>query len=258
MTRRPGPGPAVGFLTRPQAAPLEDAIAICLPHPAAARRLALLVLLLASAAHAGGALQVPRRLADRDNLAILALGGGLAAAAHPWDDDLKGQLEGVWLPEITSGFTNLYGASSVNLPASAILWAGGHWAGRPALAAAGRDLTVTLAMAQVLVGPLKLSVRRRRPDGSNRRSFPSGHAANAFAVARLAHRRLGPRAGVPLYVVGVLTAAGRIEDDKHYLSDVVMGSALGIVAANCAVGDGGRDWSLRPCGRGGVAAVWRF
>jgi hypothetical protein len=51
-------------------------------------------------------------------------------------------------------------------------------------------------------------------------------------VARLLHRRYGQRVGIPLYVLGGFVAVGRIESDRHYLSDVVMGAVLGTLVGN--------------------------
>jgi membrane-associated phospholipid phosphatase len=45
----------------------------------------------------------------------------------------------------------------------------------------------------------------------------------------------GWRIGVPAYVLAVGTAAGRMEDRHHYLSDVVFGGTIGIVAGYWAV-----------------------
>lgn len=198
-------------------------------------RIALVALLFASGAQAGGPLDAGRLLFSSSNLRVLAVGAGLAATAHTWDGEVQGELEGRWPFETTADLTNMYGSSTVNLPASLLLWSAGGLAGRPALRDAGADLARTLLVVQALVGPVKLLAHRERPDGTNHLSFPSGHTANAFAMARLVHLRHGRAWGMPLYALGALTAAGRLEDDRHYLSDVVMGSAVGVVAANCAV-----------------------
>jgi membrane-associated phospholipid phosphatase len=83
---------------------------------------------------------------------------------------------------------------------------------------------------------LKEGAQRRRPDGSNRLSFPSGHASSAAVRATLAARNLDairmPR-GVRLALQGSahLLAAGtawsRVEGNLHYPSDVLAGMALG-------------------------------
>jgi len=40
--------------------------------------------------------------------------------------------------------------------------------------------------------------------------------------------RLGPAVGIPAYILAASTGMGRMEDRKHYLSDVVFGAALGL------------------------------
>jgi len=64
-------------------------------------------------------------------------------------------------------------------------------------------------------------------DGGN--SFPSGHSTQAWAVATvIAHEYRGRRA-VQIAAYGAATAVSvaRFTGQKHYLSDVVAGSALG-------------------------------
>lgn len=167
------------------------------------------------------------------NFAGAAVGLGLAGIAHQWDGDVKGEkLEGSFLVEGPADLTNIYGSSSFNLPVSLGLWGVGKATGRDGLERVGSGLLRTLAFTQLVVAPIKFTVRRERPDGSNRLSFPSGHTANSFAVARFLHRSYGPRVGIPLYAVGFFVAAGRIEDDLHFLSDVVMGAVLGTIVGN--------------------------
>lgn len=99
---------------------------------------------------------------------------------------------------------------------------------------------------------LKAGVGRHRPvlytdgapaaaaDRNNLRSFPSGHASLAFAVATtywLSRRDLHGRPGVEGWaVVGAAAGVGafRILAGKHFLSDVVAGALLG-VAGGAAV-----------------------
>jgi membrane-associated phospholipid phosphatase len=166
------------------------------------------------------------------NFAGAAVGLGLAGVAHQWDDEVEGELEEAWLMEGPADLTNVYGSTSFNLPVSLGLWGVGKATGRDGLERVGSGLLRTLAFTQLVVAPIKLTVRRERPDGSNRLSFPSGHTANSFAVARFLHRSYGSRVGIPLYAVGVFVAAGRLEEDRHFLSDVVMGAVLGTIIGN--------------------------
>ena len=81
------------------------------------------------------------------------------------------------------------------------------------------------------VNGIKYSVGRLRPDGSRYNSFPSGHTATAFMTASMLHKEYGWRS--PLFSIGGYTAAAvtgvsRICNNRHWLSDVVAGAAIGI------------------------------
>ena len=71
-------------------------------------------------------------------------------------------------------------------------------------------------------------VRRPRPNGSNHRSFPSGHASISFAFAEVARQLYGNWVSAPFYLLAANTALSRIHDNKHYPSDVIAGAGLGI------------------------------
>lgn len=74
---------------------------------------------------------------------------------------------------------------------------------------------------------LKQTVARTRPDGSNRRSFPSGHTSRSFAAAATLLNREGPALGVPAFLVASFVGVARVEGKKHYWSDVIVGAGIG-------------------------------
>lgn len=80
----------------------------------------------------------------------------------------------------------------------------------------------------------KYSVDRMRPDGSDRHSFPSGHAARAFmgaTAAAIELEGLSPWYAAGAYTWAAAVAAQRVMADRHYPTDVVAGAGIGILAA---------------------------
>ena len=75
--------------------------------------------------------------------------------------------------------------------------------------------------------PLKPLIGRGRPNGSNNRSMPSGHTSQSFAVAAVVNEIYGHNAGILAYLVASLVGVSRINDNEHYLSDVIIGAGLG-------------------------------
>lgn len=83
-----------------------------------------------------------------------------------------------------------------------------------------------LASSFLLTEGLKASVRERRPDGTDRGSFPSEHASLAFTVATTG-ARFHPREAPYWYLGAALIGESRVEERKHYVHDVLAGAALG-------------------------------
>jgi undecaprenyl-diphosphatase len=101
---------------------------------------------------------------------------------------------------------------------------------------------IGVASASVNLG-IKPLARRRRPARTEptrlqdrhvpmpaSSSFPSGHAASAFAFAAAVSREL-PQVAVPIGLLAGAVAYSRVHTGVHYPGDVVIGSIIGAAAA---------------------------
>lgn len=134
--------------------------------------------------------------------------------------------------------------SKIWLAGGALLAFAGGTAGRRAAVNGLAATALTSAVVNLLLKPLG---RRRRPDRFLHRvpisrqvpmprstSFPSGHAASAFAFATGVAAEL-PQAGIPLTAAASLVAYSRVHTGVHYPLDVVAGSVTGVALAPLAI-----------------------
>ena len=100
-----------------------------------------------------------------------------------------------------------------------------------------RAAMLALVPTNLAVEVTKYAVNRVRPDGDTRRrnsSFPSGHAANAMALAWMLSRRW-PRARWALFGYAAVVSFSRMYLDRHFLSDVLVASLIGIACSMLVV-----------------------
>ncbi len=96
------------------------------------------------------------------------------------------------------------------------------------------DAFSTAIMAATVNG-LKYTVQRPRPDGSRNNSFPSGHTATSFMSATMLHMEYGWRSpwfSIGAYTVATASGVSRILNNKHWMTDIVGGAAVGIGAVH--------------------------
>lgn len=200
-----------------------------------------------------------RRLPSRDTAIILGVAGGLSLGAHhndvPFTRTLTGSraLDAVFEPgaPIGDGLTQAGGALAIYVL--------GRATRRPRVSAIGAELVRAQVMNSVLTLGIKVSVGRRRPDGT-RFSLPSGHTSSTFATAAVLQRRFGWKAALPAYGLAALVAGSRLQENKHFLSDVIFGAGIGIVSGRAVtVGSGTATFAAAPfavAGGAGVGFTW--
>jgi membrane-associated phospholipid phosphatase len=200
----------------------------------------------------------------RSTWVILAIGGAAAAIAHPYDDNVNQRLTGnasvanFFAPGKYIGSFYVQAGTAVGLYAIG-RYAMPHAAGEPKtnkVSHLGFDLLRALTVSQTLTQAVKYTVQRDRPTGECC-AFPSGHASAAFATASVMERHLGYRAAVPTFAIAAYVATSRLHDNRHFLSDVLFGGAVGMASGWTVVGRHGRSkYALMPAPvRGGIAVT---
>jgi hypothetical protein len=196
-------------------------------------------------------------LGSKDNLYVVLIGGGLAGAVHPADQRFNQHLRShdplvndIYQP------AHLFGDTSEQVAFSLGAYAYGRIFAQPKVSHLGMDLLRAQILSEAMVEPLKFATRRERPDATNRQSFPSGHAAITFADATVIERHLGWKWSVLGYLAASYVSSSRLHDNRHYLSDVVFGAAVGTIAGRTVTQHGRDVWTWAPVNvPGGVAIV---
>lgn len=96
------------------------------------------------------------------------------------------------------------------------------------------NTVASVGVAYIGKTALKAVVNEERPDHSDHKSFPSGHASMAFAAARSLDKEFRKDCiWIPIAGYAAATAIGveRVVNDHHHWYDVVAGAALGFGAA---------------------------
>ena len=179
--------------------------------------------------------------------ASFAIRGQDAAITRNWSTSPA--LDGLFEPGASVG------GGAVQFGGALATFALGRAMKSPRMSIVGADLVRAQIVGTVLTQGIKVSTGRQRPDGA-RFSFPSGHTSSSFATAAVLQRHFGWKAGIPAYGLAAFVAGSRLQENRHYMSDVIFGAAVGIVSGRAVtVGRGRGVFSVAPFavrGGGGV------
>ena len=181
---------------------------------------------------------------DNDDWRNLGSTGALTLSLMAFDETArsgsqelaaKGDLDG------SMNFFRGYGEVTYIAPASAVVYLGGLAAGSEPVRRVGKELLQSLLYSGIVTTTLKTILGRSRPEMNNgafsydpfkfeesNYSLPSGHTTIAFAVSSVLAAEIdNTYASIGLYTLASLTGFSRMYNDKHWLSDVFLGAAIG-------------------------------
>jgi len=185
---------------------------------------------------------------ENNDWAMFLVAAGTTAGLFLVDDEIRVEVLD-WRGRTTEDISDIaekFGNQHYILPSLAGAYLAGHIGESDDLRSfALLGLESFVISGYIIVPSLKLLTGRMRPDsgspsdrwdgpslGGSGRSFPSGHAANAFSVATsLALVYPRPSVKVAAYGVATLTALSRVHDDRHWTSDIFAGAVIGYFTA---------------------------
>jgi membrane-associated phospholipid phosphatase len=189
--------------------------------------------------------------------------GTILIAANMLDDEVRTGVQ-AWRNPTSNSLArvgNTFGTGQLLFPALMATWVAGAALGSDGVRRASGHAIVAAGVAGVAATALKWTIGRQRPSSGydsdhfdhfdfKDSSFPSGHTAIAFGVASSLSRDIGGRwDDVALYGAASLTGLARMNDNRHWLSDVVGGAVVGIFAGKWAT-RGNRTVVAGPSGVG--------
>jgi hypothetical protein len=98
-----------------------------------------------------------------------------------------------------------------------------------------KQLIYSCGVTSILTEVSKRTFKIRRPDGSDTKSFPSGHTSFSFCRASFAHQRYGFDTALPLYAIASYTAYSRVWANRHRPLDVIAGAVLAYAVSEVMV-----------------------
>jgi membrane-associated phospholipid phosphatase len=195
-------------------------------------------------ADTGYALTSPLRW-DKLDWATASIVTGVTGVFFVLDDEINAEFKGN-RSSTTDAFFNIFesfGNSAITIPGLIGFYMYGRFGENEKVERTALLASESFLVTSLFTGVIKIGVGRVRPAVGGIRSnsfrgpfhegaghsFPSGHTSSAFAIATVIANEYE---NVPLlapisYGIASLTALSRLNDQKHWASDVFFGAALG-------------------------------
>jgi membrane-associated phospholipid phosphatase len=110
--------------------------------------------------------------------------------------------------------------------------------------------TKSVILSLGVINIIKYSTQVMRPDNTSKNSFASGHTAFAFTLAEVLHQEFKNKPLVYFSGYAIATAAGamRILNNRHWLTDVMVGAGIGIISTKLIYSTHQYKWKLKQSG----------
>ena len=195
-----------------------------------------------------------RALGSPESGWVLLAGGVAAGSLHQQDDNVAAWVQ-AQPASSAADVGNAIGSGWTQVLGSVAVWAVGKGAHKAALAHIGSDLIRAQAVNGLLTGGIKVATQRERPNGGSH-AFPSGHTSATFATAAVIQSHFGWAAGAAGYGVASFVGWSRVRSNHHWLSDVVFGSAIGVISGRAVARTHTSKWTVAPVKTQGGFAVY--
>ncbi len=171
-----------------------------------------------------------------ENLIILSLAfGGDRIVRHNLDDDVREDFrDNKTSLDETGDFGSVIGNPALHFGVAGLWYAAAVRNGDARNHALSKTMIEALAVTNLSTLLLKLGMDDDSPNGEEW-GWPSGHTSSSVCFAAVMHEYYGLKVGLPLYLVAGYSAATRLQDREHDLSDLVFGAALGWVVGHSVV-----------------------
>ncbi len=164
-----------------------------------------------------------------ENLIPLAIGTGVTLAGRPADDNVATffSAEDRWTGYDSVG--KQLGKTYVIGPAVGLAFLASRTTDNEKFQRFSYSLAQGFIITNGITGGIKLAANRTRPDGTDQRSFLSGHTSNSFVVASVMAHHYGWKAAVPAFAAAAYVGSSRFHSRKHFVTDVAAGATLGFI-----------------------------
>lgn len=162
---------------------------------------------------------------------VLIVGGGLTLSVLLFEDAIVDPTQKGFVDDKPLGSFSKFGDIAGKMVPNVLYAFGQTWVG-----ISGKRIGYNRALGMIkasayavsITTALKYTIREPRPNGSTKNSFPSGHATTAFAFAGYIYEDHGWTWGVPALAMATFVDASRINDNAHFLHDVLAGTTIGL------------------------------